>query len=190
MCAATVAWAGSSRWPSVSLRSASTPIDPAGLARFWAGALGWTIEDDATASSCSCPSDESGVPIRFVPGAAPKVGQNRNHLDLTTTSLDDQRDTVEQLLALGGAHVDIGQTADEDHVVLADPEGNELCVLAPGNRFLAGCGRLGASTATARARPAGSGVEVLGWPLVWDEDEETARAGAARADRHAGAVRR
>ncbi|MEP7048102.1 MAG: VOC family protein, partial [Ilumatobacteraceae bacterium] len=61
-----------------------------------------------------------------------------------------------------------------DHVVLADPEGNEFCVIEPGNSFLAGCGRLGSITCDG-TRAAGSfWSDVLGWPLVWDQDEETA----------------
>jgi predicted enzyme related to lactoylglutathione lyase len=149
-------------------------IDPTVLARFWGAALGWAAEDGDVGVVVLVPSDESGVPIRFVPGAAPKVGQNRNHPDLTTTSFDDQRDTVERLLALGGRHVDIGQTADEDHVVLADPEGNELCVLAPGNRFLAGCGRMGAINCDGLHATGVFWSQVLGWSLSWDEGEETA----------------
>jgi predicted enzyme related to lactoylglutathione lyase len=149
-------------------------IDPVALARFWAAALGWAIEGEDDGAVVLVPSDGSGVPVRFVPGAAVKVGQNRNHLDLTTTSLDDQRDTVERLLALGGSNVDIGQTLEEDHVVLADPEGNELCVLAPGNRFLAGCGRMGAINCDGLHTTGLFWSEVLGWPLWWDEGEETA----------------
>ena len=66
------------------------------------------------------------------------------HPELTSASLEDQRATVERALALGGRHVDVGQRGDEGHVVLGDPEGNEFCVIEPGNRFLAGCGFLGA----------------------------------------------
>jgi len=149
-------------------------IDPGVLARFWAAALGWASEDGDDGAVALVPGDESGVAIRFVPGAAPKVGQNRNHLDLTTISPDDQHDTVERLLTLGGRHIDIGQTADEGHVVLADPEGNELCVLAPGNRFLAGCGRMGAINCDGRHATGVFWSEALGWPLFWDEGEETA----------------
>ena len=50
---------------------------------------------------------------------------------------------MSRALGLGGRHLDIGQGPDEGHVVLADPEGNEFCVIEPGNSFLAGCGFLG-----------------------------------------------
>src|SRR4051794_13246745 len=103
--------------------------DPNRLARFWAEAL---------------PQPE--IDIRFQPVADKKRGKNRLHLDLTTESDRDQADTVERLLALGARHVDVGQRGDEGHVVLADPEGNELCIIEPGNSFLATCGRLGSVT--------------------------------------------
>ena len=107
--------------------------------------------------------------------------KNRIHLDLTTTTLADQRETVEQLVEFGARHVDIGQGPDDEHVVLADPEGNELCVIEPGNNFLADCAVSDRSPATARGPVGCFWSEVLGWPLVWDQDEETAiRAGRDR----------
>ncbi|MEZ5219513.1 MAG: VOC family protein [Ilumatobacteraceae bacterium] len=150
--------------------------DPSSMARFWAEALGWrvgdTVGDDGVVSVV--PTDHTRFVIEFAPVEDPKVGQNRNHLDLTTTSLEDQRDSVARLLELGGRHIDIGQSPDEDHVVLADPEGNEFCILAPGNNFLAGCERLGAINCDGTRRVGQFWSEVLGWPLVWDQDEETA----------------
>jgi catechol 2,3-dioxygenase-like lactoylglutathione lyase family enzyme len=100
--------------------------------------------------------------------------QNRIHLDLTTTSIDDQRETAATLVELGGRHIDIGQSPDERHVVLADPEGNEFCLIEPGNKFLAGCGRLGAINCDGTRATGYFWSEALGWPLVWDQDEETA----------------
>jgi Glyoxalase-like domain len=58
--------------------------------------------------------------------------------------------------------------------VLADPEGNEFCILAPNNSFLAGCGRLGAINCDGTRKTGYFWSETLGWPLVWDQDEETA----------------
>src|SRR5690606_37992806 len=72
--------------------------------------------------------------IVFVPVPEPKQWKNRVHLDLASRSADDQHATVDRLLALGATHVDIGQD-DVSWVVLADPAGNEFCVLAPGDRF-------------------------------------------------------
>jgi hypothetical protein len=59
-------------------------------------------------------------------------------------------------------------------VVLADPEGNELCVIAPGNRFLADCGFLGAVACDGSRAVGEFWSRALTWPLVWDQDEETA----------------
>ncbi len=147
--------------------------DPLRLARFWAEALRWEIEETVDEVGL-VPTDGTSFGILFERVAAAKVGQNRNHLDLTTTSLDDQAETVAMLLELGGRHIDIGQSPEEDHVVLADPEGNELCIIGPGNSFLAGCGRLGAINCDGTRRVGHFWSEVLGWPLVWDQDEETA----------------
>ena len=53
------------------------------------------------------------------------------HLDLVSESPEHQSEMVDRLIALGAGRVDIGQSSDVDHVVLADPEGNEFCVLTP-----------------------------------------------------------
>jgi catechol 2,3-dioxygenase-like lactoylglutathione lyase family enzyme len=149
-------------------------VDPARLARFWAHALRWPGEERDDGTFVLRPGAGTGFPIEFTSGAAPKTGQNRNHLDITSESDADQRDTVADLLALGARHVDVGQAPDETHVVLADPEGNELCVLAPGNRFLAGGGRLGAVNCDGTRAVGAFWRDLLGWPLVWDQDGETA----------------
>ena len=77
-------------------------------------------------------------------------------------------------LGLGARHIDVGQRPEEGHVVLADPEGNEFCVIEPGNSFLAGCGFLGALSCDGSQEVGYFWSEALGWPLVWDQDQETA----------------
>ena len=147
--------------------------DPQSMAEFWADALGWEIgESDGEASLV--PTDDTGFEILFELTAEMKVGQNNIHLDLTTTSIEDQQDTVDRLIEAGARHVDIGQRGDEGHVVLADPEGNEFCIVEPHNNFLAGCPRLGAINADGTRKVGQFWSEVLGWPLIWDQDEETA----------------
>jgi predicted enzyme related to lactoylglutathione lyase len=59
-------------------------------------------------------------------------------------------------------------------VVLADPEGNEFCVIEPGNAFLADCGFLGAIACDGSQEVGYFWSDALGWPLVWDQDQETA----------------
>jgi catechol 2,3-dioxygenase-like lactoylglutathione lyase family enzyme len=148
--------------------------DPRLLARFWAAALRWDIVDDADDEIELKPTDGTGFGVLFEPVPEAKAGKNRIHLDLTTTSLDDQRDTVAQLLALGGRHIDIGQGPDDTHVVLADPEGNELCIIEPTNNVLGDCPRLGALNCDGSKETGYFWSAALGWPLVWDQDDETA----------------
>ena len=149
--------------------------DPLRLARFWRGVLGWEIAQDTRDGTALLPYDaDDGFCIRFLPTEEPKTGQNRAHFDLTSRSLEDQQQTVERALRFGGRHVDVGQRGDEGHVVLGDPEGNEFCVIEPGNRFLADCGQVGALACDGSQAVGYFWSEALGWPLVWDQDQETA----------------
>jgi predicted enzyme related to lactoylglutathione lyase len=148
--------------------------DPLRLARFWSAALRWEIGDESGDEVALVPSDGTQFRLLFLPVPEPKVGKNPIHLDLTTSSLEDQHASVEQLIALGARHVDAGQTADDLHVVLADPEGNEFCLIEPTNKFLAGCERLGSITCDGPPQVGYFWSEALGWPLVWDQDGETA----------------
>jgi predicted enzyme related to lactoylglutathione lyase len=148
--------------------------DPLGLAHFWAAALGWEVGDEAQGEVALVPTDDTRFHLLFLPVPEKKVGPNRLHLDLTTTSIDHQQESVARLVDLGARHIDIGQRPDEGHVVLADPEGNELCLIEPENKFLAGCGRLGSITCDGTREVGYFWSAALGWPLVWDQDEETA----------------
>ena len=148
--------------------------DPLRVARFWAGVLGWDLTDDPHDGIALLPRDDTGFRIRCALTQEQKVGQNRMHLDLTSRSLDEQQETVATALRLGGRHIDVGQLPEEEHVVLADPEGNEFCVIEPGNSFLADCGFIGALSCDGSRQVGYFWSEALGWPLVWDQDEETA----------------
>ena len=161
----------------MSLRLAALCVDandPLGLARFWAEALRWEVADETGEVISLAPTDGTRFGLDFALVPEPKVGPNRLHLDLTSTSLDDQRDSVTRLVELGARHIDIGQRPEEGHVVLADPEGNEFCVIEPGNSFLADCGRLGSITCDGTREVGYFWSAALAWPLVWDQDEETA----------------
>ncbi|MCO1574814.1 VOC family protein [Crossiella sp. SN42] len=148
--------------------------DPAGLARFWAGVLNWEIAPDALGGIALLPDDDTGFRIRFLPTEAEKPGPNQVHFDLTSKSTEDQQATVARALELGGRHLDIGQRPEEGHIVLADPEGNEFCVIEAGNKFLADCGFLGALSSDGTQEVGYFWSKALGWPLVWDQDQETA----------------
>ncbi len=145
--------------------------DPPRVARFWAGLLERETADDGLTL---LPRDPAPFEIRVLPTREPKTRQNQLHLDLTSTSTEQQQRTIAKALELGGRPIDIGQDPEDDHDVLADPEGNELCVIPPGNQFLDGCGFLGALNGDGTREVGYFWSRALGWPLVWDQDEETA----------------
>ena len=153
--------------------------DPVRLARFLGSILGRELaenaaDDDADAGAALAPKDDTGFRIRFQPTQEPKTGPNQMHLHLTSTSLQDQEQTVTRALALGARHIDVGQRPEEGHVVLADPEDNEFCVIEPGNSFLTDCGFLGELACDGTREVGHFWSRALDWPLVWDQEEETA----------------
>jgi Glyoxalase-like domain len=80
------------------------------------------------------PDEHAVVGICFMPVTDQKVVKNRVHLDLNPgadASPADRKAEIERIVALGARRVDIGQTGDESWTVLADPEGNEFCILRP-----------------------------------------------------------
>jgi hypothetical protein len=100
--------------------------DPKALGRWWAEALGWKIffEDDDEVVITT--DDERFPGIIFLPVPEGKAVKNRLHLDFVP---DDRGVEVARLLEMGATRADVGQSADVAWVVLADPEGNEFCVL-------------------------------------------------------------
>jgi len=100
------------------------------LARFWAQALGWKILSERAREIVIGPAEDAPVGMCFMPVTDPKTVKNRVHLDLTSSAADRDQE-IERLLALGARRVDIGQTGAESWTVLADPEGNEFCVVRP-----------------------------------------------------------
>ena len=111
-----------SRWEQVVVDSE----DPARLARWWAEALGYQIvHEEPDEVEIRRTADEMPG-LLFAPSPDAKTVKNRLHIDLRP---DDQEAEVERLVDMGARPVDIGQH-DVSWVVLADPEGNEFCVLA------------------------------------------------------------
>ncbi len=105
--------------------------DPDPLASFWAEALGWRRtheEPDEVVLEPPAGSPEDGVApdLLFLRVSEPKQAKNRMHLDLRP---DDLAAEVAGVEALGARRVSVGQGDEVSWVVLADPEGNELCVL-------------------------------------------------------------
>jgi hypothetical protein len=145
---------------------------PLPVARFWAEMLGRDVVEMSDAALL--PGDATQVGLRFTRFQGVSVGPSCLHLHLTSSSDADQRRIVQVALDLGARHLDVGQRPEEGHVVLADPGDNAFCVIGPDSSFLAGCGFLG-EVACDGSRDVGRfWSRALGWPLVWDQDEETA----------------
>jgi predicted enzyme related to lactoylglutathione lyase len=109
--------------------------DPAALARFWSAALDWTVAFEGPGEvEIAPPADDAGqrgqLPLTFVEVHDDKVGKNRVHLDLASRSDAHQAEVVARLEALGARRVDVGQGDDVSWVVMADPDGNEMCVVS------------------------------------------------------------
>ena len=147
-------------------------LDPDRVAAFWSAVLGRPVLDEPRGPLL--PGDETQVGLRVVPSRTAREGENRVHLHLTSASAANQQDTVARALDLGASHLDVGQLPEEGHVVLADPDGNPFCVIPPGSTFLAGCGFLGELAGEGSRDVGVFWAEALGWPLVWDENTETA----------------
>lgn len=99
--------------------------DPERLAAFWSALLDYEPRESFTASVRIGPSSGAGVDLLFAPGGVPKAAKNRLHLDLRPT---DRQGAVARALDLG-ARVLAGHEPASPWTVLADPEGNEFCVL-------------------------------------------------------------
>jgi hypothetical protein len=148
--------------------------DPLRLARFWAAALDWAIDDEADNEISLMPTDGTRFFLDFAPVPESKVGKNRIHLDLVSEAVEHQTEIVHRLITLGAEHIDVGQPEDADHSVLADPEGNEFCVVLRGD-FLASTGFIGAIVFEPGDPVTGRfWGEAIGWPLVYDQDGDTA----------------
>ncbi|MFD9367379.1 VOC family protein [Streptomyces sp. NPDC060020] len=109
--------------------------DDSALGRFWAEALGWGIDSEAPGVTNLEPvgfvyPDPIAVCVDVIRVPEPKTVKNRVHIDLATTSAAHQTELVARLQARGATPADVGQ-GDVPWTVLADPEGNEFCVLEP-----------------------------------------------------------
>jgi len=141
--------------------------DPSALGRFWSEATGWPITlevpDEVVVEP---PEGEPGIALVIVPVDDPKVGKNRVHLDLTSRSAEHQAELVEQVRRAGATPIDIGQGA-VPWVVLADPDGNEFCILEPRDVYT-GVGPV-ASVCIDSPDPAALAefwTVASGWPIV------------------------
>ncbi|MEU6380961.1 VOC family protein [Streptomyces sp. NPDC046909] len=116
-------------------------VDASAVGRFWAEALGWSAYSAGVTTYVGPGSGSDGgfvwpdpvvLGIDVVPVPEPKSPtKNRVHLDLATTSAAHQTELIARLKALGATPAHVGQGDDVPWTVLADPEGNEFCVLEP-----------------------------------------------------------
>lgn len=122
LTAGTIVGAMSLVWEQVVVDA----IDTVKLGSWWAEALGWVVVESGPEDFEIRPAPDQLPGMLFLPADGDKAAKNRLHLDFRP---DDQAAEVERLIALGATPIDIGQPVDVPWVVLADPEGNEFCVL-------------------------------------------------------------
>lgn len=103
--------------------------DPLPLAQFWCAVLGWEIADESDGGVIIAPADRAWPRIDIFPVPEQKSRKNRLHLDLRADGSSTSEE-LERLLGLGASAVDVGQPPEATWVVLADPEGNEFCLLS------------------------------------------------------------
>ena len=109
--------------------------DPPKLARFWAAALGWEVAEEEPDEVVVWPSGfdypgPAALPLVFVPVPEMKTVKNRVHPDVAPHQGEDHAAAVKVLMEAGAVPADVGQ-GDVSFTVLADPQGNESCVLSP-----------------------------------------------------------
>lgn len=130
----------------MALKWYTTVIDCQDLhaqARWWTGVLDWQLVYEADDQAAIAPQHEQDRPLSaeewptigpalvFVPVPQAKTMKNRLHLDLAPHITDDRAALIDSLLARGATRVNVGQDESEaSWTVLADPEGNEFCVLS------------------------------------------------------------
>ena len=102
-------------------------------ARWWSEALRTPVLGESDDQAWIKPAD--APEMDFVPVVPPKTSKNRVHLDLATYSADEHVALVSSLVDLGARRIDVGQPQNADWVVLADPEGDEFCVMEPRPAF-------------------------------------------------------
>jgi catechol-2,3-dioxygenase len=104
--------------------------DLPGVARFWTQALGWQVLSERENEIVIGTGENAPARMCLMPVTDPTTVNSRVHLDLTSSAADRDQE-IDRLLALRARRAGIGQTGAESWTVLADPEGNEFCVVRP-----------------------------------------------------------
>jgi len=115
--------------PSRIAALALDAVDPRPVADFWCAVLGWQVVEADDSGVSIGPADGRGTSIDVLKVPEAKTVKNRLHLDLRADGGTTEQELA-RLLALGARRVDVGQEPDVSWVVLADPEGNEFCLLS------------------------------------------------------------
>lgn len=145
--------------------------NPPGDAEFWGAVLNRSVTSDG--GVIVLPGAVGQVGIGFAAGDPHGEEKNRLHLHLADGPRD-QSDTIARCLQLGGRLLGSGHVPENSYAVMADVVGDEFCVIEDGNSYLAGCGPLAEVTCDGTRTVGLFWSSVPGWPLVWDEGEETA----------------
>ena len=104
------------------------------LASFWSAVLDWPILSARPREVIVGPHVDAPIGLCFMPSDDSKVVKNRVHLDLNpggAATGAEREAEIQRIIGLGATRVDVGQRGDESWTVLADPEGNEFCVVRP-----------------------------------------------------------
>jgi hypothetical protein len=145
--------------------------NPQSDAEFWGAVLDRQPERDRGELLLAGSSEQ--LSLRFALAARHREERNRLHLHLADGPRS-QRDTIAQCVRLGARLRGSGHVPENSYAAMADVVGDEFCVIADGNPYLAGCGPLG-EVACEGTRTVGLfWSRALGWPLVWEEGEQTA----------------
>ena len=104
-------------------------INPKVVADFWCAVFGWDVLEEEDGIVSIGPADGMSPTIDVCPVLDAKTVYNRLHFDLRADGVTRDEE-LQRLLALGATYADVGQPADASWVVLADPEGNEFCLLS------------------------------------------------------------
>jgi hypothetical protein len=115
-----------SRWYALIVDA----VDPERLARWWAEVLDHRVESVSPREVVIGPDVEGHPRLVFLRHPRELQAKNRLHLDLRPDDLDAE---LERLVNMGARHVDVGHSDDPAWVMLADPEGNEFCIIRPGH---------------------------------------------------------
>lgn len=103
--------------------------DPDRAAEFWCAALGYRVLD-RDPDGVAIAGDDSMPTLLFIRTGDRKLHKNRLHIDVCPVAGSDRDEEVERLERLGARRIDVGQAPDATFVVMADPDGNEFCVLS------------------------------------------------------------